>query len=244
MPYYTSPAEDEPDEFDEHNPTPYRGGFDLFVTYGHPLEPSEETCYPSSTPSDGNFDYERPHFSSGSYPYGHDRHGHSKPYSSAHDDDGYGDQHGSHHHGRKPEHNSGYGRKSGHGEHGSEYGRKSSGYGDSESEYGSGYGKKQSHGSGRKSDDEDEGYKKSSYRKLSYDRSDEREEGYGGGRKSDDEDEGYKKSSYRRNDDNDSDDERRGHGRKKHVSYPIFITNLNNIDVLNSLDFNMVNIAG
>ncbi|KAJ6725337.1 hypothetical protein OIU85_023187 [Salix viminalis] len=37
-------------DFEEYDPTPYDGGFDLAETYGKPLPPSAETCYPRSTP--------------------------------------------------------------------------------------------------------------------------------------------------------------------------------------------------
>ncbi|XP_039067076.1 uncharacterized protein At5g39570-like [Hibiscus syriacus] len=101
MPYYTAPDNDEPDEFNEYNPKPYKGGFDLFVTYGQPLEPCKATCYPRST--EGDFDYERPNFGSGSIP------------------SAYGGGHGSGH-GKKPGYDERPGRKSEYGEHGSEYG--------------------------------------------------------------------------------------------------------------------------
>ncbi|KAG8079292.1 hypothetical protein GUJ93_ZPchr0007g4739 [Zizania palustris] len=37
------------DEFDEYNPHPYSGGYDIFATYGSPLPPSPSTCYAIST---------------------------------------------------------------------------------------------------------------------------------------------------------------------------------------------------
>ncbi|KAF9672224.1 hypothetical protein SADUNF_Sadunf11G0018400 [Salix dunnii] len=37
-------------DFEEYDPTPYDGGFDLAATYGKPLPPSAEICYPRSTP--------------------------------------------------------------------------------------------------------------------------------------------------------------------------------------------------
>lgn len=37
------------DEFDEYNPHPYSGGYDIFATYGAPRPPSSATCYPVST---------------------------------------------------------------------------------------------------------------------------------------------------------------------------------------------------
>ncbi|XP_057738318.1 uncharacterized protein At5g39570 isoform X1 [Arachis stenosperma] len=38
-------------EFDEYDPTPYGGGYDIAETYGKPLPPSDEICYPPSTGS-------------------------------------------------------------------------------------------------------------------------------------------------------------------------------------------------
>ncbi|XP_062087425.1 uncharacterized protein LOC133794222 [Humulus lupulus] len=35
-------------EFDDYDPTPYDGGFDITQTYGKPLPPSTEICYPNS----------------------------------------------------------------------------------------------------------------------------------------------------------------------------------------------------
>ena len=62
------PAE-EADDFDEFDPTPYGGGYDLAVTFGRPLPPSEETCYPCSAPSTS---YDAPHYSASEpSPYGH-----------------------------------------------------------------------------------------------------------------------------------------------------------------------------
>jgi hypothetical protein len=34
--------------FDEYDPTPYGGGYDIDKTYGKPLSPSEQICYPRS----------------------------------------------------------------------------------------------------------------------------------------------------------------------------------------------------
>lgn len=36
-------------EFDEYDPTPYGGGYDIAQTYGKPLPPSDQICYPRST---------------------------------------------------------------------------------------------------------------------------------------------------------------------------------------------------
>ena len=35
-------------EFEDYDPTPYSGGYDITQTYGKPLPPSEEICYPHS----------------------------------------------------------------------------------------------------------------------------------------------------------------------------------------------------
>lgn len=35
-------------EFEEYDPTPYGGGYDIVSTYGKPLPPSDKTCYPHS----------------------------------------------------------------------------------------------------------------------------------------------------------------------------------------------------
>ncbi|RZC68861.1 hypothetical protein C5167_032134 [Papaver somniferum] len=39
------------DDFDEFDPTPYGGGYDLALAYGRPLKPCEETCYQISSTS-------------------------------------------------------------------------------------------------------------------------------------------------------------------------------------------------
>ncbi|KAK6932421.1 hypothetical protein RJ641_002045 [Dillenia turbinata] len=45
-----SVAEFNEPEFEEYDPTPYGGGYDPKITYGSPLPPSDEICYPRSTP--------------------------------------------------------------------------------------------------------------------------------------------------------------------------------------------------
>lgn len=37
-------------EFEEYDPTPYGGGYDIVSVYGKPLPPSDQTCYPRSNP--------------------------------------------------------------------------------------------------------------------------------------------------------------------------------------------------
>ncbi|XVF60582.1 hypothetical protein PTKIN_Ptkin08bG0059600 [Pterospermum kingtungense] len=209
MPYYSRPGDDNVDDFDEFDPTPYGGGYDIVLTYGRPLEPSDEICYPSSTPYDGDFDYARPHFSSGGDHFAYADEALQTEYSSyarpkrrpglvygggsaaEHDHPAYG---------RRPQyeqHESGYGQKpeyeGGPHEYGTGHPRLNEG------DYGSSYGR---------SEEEEGGYRKSSYRRKDDDDG------------SDDE----KRKSYGRKDD-DSDDEKRksygyggeeGYGRKKH----------------------------
>nr|XP_043609060.1 protein TsetseEP [Erigeron canadensis]XP_043609061.1 protein TsetseEP [Erigeron canadensis]XP_043609062.1 protein TsetseEP [Erigeron canadensis] len=37
-------------EFEDYDPTPYDGGYDIVSVYGKPLPPSDKTCYPRSKP--------------------------------------------------------------------------------------------------------------------------------------------------------------------------------------------------
>ncbi|KAJ7968417.1 Pro-resilin [Quillaja saponaria] len=48
--YSVSNEFNEP-EFEEYDPTPYGGGYDPTLTYGKPLPPSDEICYPRSKPN-------------------------------------------------------------------------------------------------------------------------------------------------------------------------------------------------
>ncbi|TKV96322.1 hypothetical protein SEVIR_9G421000v4 [Setaria viridis] len=43
------PHEDDDDFFVEYNPHPYRGGYDIAATFGTPLPPSANICYPVSS---------------------------------------------------------------------------------------------------------------------------------------------------------------------------------------------------
>ncbi|KAL3850831.1 hypothetical protein ACJIZ3_012713 [Penstemon smallii] len=68
----------EPD-FEDYDPTPYGGGYDPATTYGKPLPPSDQTCYPRSIP-----DYDGMSLANFSYgsipsPYGKDDNFPSKP---------------------------------------------------------------------------------------------------------------------------------------------------------------------
>lgn len=37
-------------DYAEYNPAPYAGGYDISLTYGHPLPPSDAICYPLNPP--------------------------------------------------------------------------------------------------------------------------------------------------------------------------------------------------
>lgn len=56
---------DEVADFDEYDPTPYNGGYDIALTFGRPLPPSEETCYPISTSSSSSYDRPQQHSGQG-----------------------------------------------------------------------------------------------------------------------------------------------------------------------------------
>lgn len=43
-----APDDYNEDDFDDYNPHPYLGGYDLAQTYGQPLPPSAAICYPIS----------------------------------------------------------------------------------------------------------------------------------------------------------------------------------------------------
>ncbi|KAA0053783.1 uncharacterized protein E6C27_scaffold135G001680 [Cucumis melo var. makuwa] len=203
MPYYT--RDDEAvDDFDEYDPTPYGGGFDLFLTYGRPLSPSEETCYPHSAGNDDNIDYERPQFESYAEPsaYGDDAlqaeySSYSRPkphsYGAPSGEQGYGS--GGYESSRPQP---AYGFQPSGSEYGSEGYRRKPEYG--EQEYGSGgYGRKQeteSYGSGE--------YGSGGYRRKQESESYGSEEyvsgGYGGRQESD----SYGSGGYGRRQESDS----------------------------------------
>uniref|UniRef100_A0A6N2LCH9 Uncharacterized protein n=1 Tax=Salix viminalis TaxID=40686 RepID=A0A6N2LCH9_SALVM len=69
MSYYSRAEADRVDDYDEYDPTPYGGGYDIVLTYGQPIPPSDDTCHPikSSSQSD-EIDYDRPNYSSHSEP--------------------------------------------------------------------------------------------------------------------------------------------------------------------------------
>lgn len=49
--YSVSNSEFNEPEFEEYDPTPYGGGYDIVSVYGKPLPPSDQTCYPRSNPT-------------------------------------------------------------------------------------------------------------------------------------------------------------------------------------------------
>ena len=144
--------EDVSDEFDEYDPTPYGGGYDITVTYGRPLEPSEETCYPISSKS-GDIDYDRPSYTSCSEPSAYGDEALENEYKSyarpkprpvlgyagpPPGQGGFGGSGDGGEYGYQPKPPSSFG---GEGEYGSGHGRKPD-YEEPSSEYGSGYGRK------------------------------------------------------------------------------------------------------
>ncbi|KAK6913292.1 hypothetical protein RJ641_022893 [Dillenia turbinata] len=69
MSYYRKGEDEDVDDFDEYDPNPYSGGYDMALTYGRPLPPSEETCYSLTESTSGeDFDYDRPQYSDYSEP--------------------------------------------------------------------------------------------------------------------------------------------------------------------------------
>ncbi|XP_019452945.1 PREDICTED: uncharacterized protein LOC109354716 isoform X1 [Lupinus angustifolius] len=123
-------GDDTVDDYDEYDPTPYGGGYDIHLTYGRPLPPSDETCY-SLNESSGNedFDYDRPNYSSYSEP-------------SAYGDEALATEYSSYSRPKPRPAPSGFNparKQESESEYGSGYGRKQE-YGEPESEFGSGYG--------------------------------------------------------------------------------------------------------
>ncbi|CAK9142638.1 unnamed protein product [Ilex paraguariensis] len=62
-------------EFVEYDPTPYDGGFDPTTTYGKPLPPSNEICYPRSMPESNGLALNGFSYGAISSPYGKDETG-------------------------------------------------------------------------------------------------------------------------------------------------------------------------
>ncbi|WOH09683.1 hypothetical protein DCAR_0729141 [Daucus carota subsp. sativus] len=246
-------GEDEVDDFDEYDPTPYGGGYDIHLTYGRPLPPSEETCYrANSSGSGGGFDYNRPQYSTQAKPsaYGSDavddeyksynrpttRPG-SRPGASGGgvDESEYGGG-GSGGYGRKSGHDSEYGSGGG-GGYGSGGGGYGSGGGGHHGSGGGGYGHHEQVGSGygRKNDDDEYG---SGYgRKSGHEQhGSEYGSGYGGrserteyGGHESRVSEGYGGSGYGRSEESDDDEKKKRYGHKKYVSFihyqPFYILN-------------------
>ncbi|CAI0402484.1 unnamed protein product [Linum tenue] len=167
MPYYSRADADAVDDFDEYDPTPYGGGYDLHMTFGRPIPPGDDTCYPMGRSASDEIDYDRPHFSS-----------HSEP--SAYGDDALTSEYSSYSR-PKPRPGPAYGSGGG----GSGYNGRNQ-----ESEYGgSGYGRKQESGYGR--------HETAEYGSGGYRRQDSSEKpAYGRRRNDDDDDEGYGRKKY------------------------------------------------
>ncbi|XP_028780517.1 uncharacterized protein At5g39570-like isoform X2 [Neltuma alba] len=81
MPYY-SRGDDDVDDFDEYDPTPYGGGYDITLTYGRPIPPSDETCYPITSSTSDEFDYDRPQYTSYAEPSAYNEEALNTEYSS------------------------------------------------------------------------------------------------------------------------------------------------------------------
>lgn len=100
--YSEKDTDDGTDIFDEYDPTPYEGGYNMGLTYGRPLQPSEQTCYRHSSGSASD-DYDEQEFSSYNEPSAYDDEALEEEYSSyarpSHEGDQFRKQRG----GRKSE---------------------------------------------------------------------------------------------------------------------------------------------
>ncbi|KAL5207409.1 hypothetical protein ABZP36_031844 [Zizania latifolia] len=189
---------DEVADFDEYDPTPYGGGYDLVLTFGRALPPSDETCYPISTTTSSSSSSGGGHHQYGRRPGSQDaydaaaQHRRRPPSEETHDSAGYGRK------GRVDE-------DDGDGLHGATGGSRKPkpAYGDERPKYhGAGAGddldERPTYGRGRKKhDDDDDGS------------GDERKPRY---KKHDDDDDSgdERKPRYKKHDDgDDSDDERK-----------------------------------
>jgi len=204
MPYYTN-DDDEVDDFKDYDPMPYSGGYDITVTYGRSLPPSDETCYPLSSRSGDAFEYQRPVFSTNHEPSAYDDKALKTEYSSySHPKPRPGGHGGAHVEGQ-------YG---GSGSGGSDFARKpnSGSGGRIESDYGH-KSKEESHGdkklSGKDYDDE------KSLKKEKKKDKDKKKDGYNSG-----EDEKKKKSKdqYKHHDADDY-DEKKSKKKDHHEDY-------------------------
>ncbi|CAN6702484.1 unnamed protein product [Malus baccata var. baccata] len=119
--YATKDTNDGADMFDEYDPTPYEGGYDMGLTYGRPLQPTEKTCYRHSSGSASD-DSNEPEFPSRKESSAYDEEAVKEEYSSYARPSHEGDQYNI----RKQ--NLGGGKEKGYGE-----GRKSGSFDDEES---------------------------------------------------------------------------------------------------------------
>ncbi|KAD0299848.1 hypothetical protein E3N88_02605 [Mikania micrantha] len=152
---------DDVDDFDEYDPSPYGGGYDIILTYGPPIPPSDETCYTATSTSSSGFDYETSNYSSHAEPTAYCQEAldnefknyvRRKPHGSGvtHQPD------------PTPEYGSGYGRRTNYGEE------------QTEERYGGGRDDEYQRPSYGRRDDEDEGY--GGHKKHGDDGSDEDDE--------------------------------------------------------------------
>eukprot|EP00268_Persea_americana_P001404 TRINITY_DN10427_c0_g1_i1.p1 TRINITY_DN10427_c0_g1~~TRINITY_DN10427_c0_g1_i1.p1 ORF type:complete len:561 (-),score=164.37 TRINITY_DN10427_c0_g1_i1:192-1874(-) len=65
-----SPSELNDIEFPEYDPTPYGGGYDIALTYGEPLQPSDGICHPRSSSDPDSRNLEEFSYGSVIAPYG------------------------------------------------------------------------------------------------------------------------------------------------------------------------------
>ncbi|XP_010258266.1 PREDICTED: uncharacterized protein At5g39570-like [Nelumbo nucifera] len=181
MAFYSG-GEDAVDDFDEYDPTPYGGGYDIVVTYGQSLEPSDEICYPISS-SSSDIDCERPQYSYSE--------------ASAYGDEALQAEYSSYNRPNRPRPRPQPGRRPEEDAGGNEYG-----YGESQEvgEYGyeSGYKRNEEYGyGGRNERPNDEDEEENRRRRPSYGRQEEEEE-YRSPSYGREEEEEYRRPSYGR----------------------------------------------
>lgn len=70
--YSTKSDVDDDTEFEDYDPTPYGGGYDPALTYGRPLAPSDQICYPRSDLNYNVPSFDNIFFESIPSPYGQD----------------------------------------------------------------------------------------------------------------------------------------------------------------------------
>nr|XP_043615671.1 uncharacterized protein At5g39570-like [Erigeron canadensis] len=200
-----NPNDDEDvDDFDEHDPTPYGGGYDLALTYGRPLPPSEEICHPPcSSGSSGSY---------GSKPHGSGS-GYGRRNDGQYPASGYGDE---------TEHDGRYGGGGCGSEYGSghprrnetdEYGGAHKTFGHSDHTY-------------RTHDNADDDNRRNMYGRQNNDDDDDNDRKPRYGRRNDDYDDndGQRPRYGKRNDDDEDDDSRGYRRRPTHMGNPRIVS--------------------